>query len=347
MKIYYDNIIFQLQKAGGISTYWTELIAHALRDNVDINFIDSPNENLSAQKLNLNGRIVENIGSPLILNRFKSIHLDKVKSDFIFHSSYNRISPNKHAKNVVTIHDFVHEKFYGGVRKFLHSTQKTNALNIAEKIIAVSENTKADLLKMHPKIAPAKVEVIYNGVSEDFYRLDSIKHNGKPFLLFIGSREHYKNFDFSIKLVKELPDFELYVVGQPFTKKEEQLITKTIPGRFKVLSNIDDRELNILYNQAFALLYPSSYEGFGIPILEAMKAGLPFIALNKSSIPEVAGDAGILVDELDIEAFKQAINNIANERDIYVAKGLERAKLFSWDKCYRQTMELYSKLIKA
>jgi mannosyltransferase len=100
-------------------------------------------------------------------------------------------------------------------------------------------------------------------------------------------------------------------------------------------------ELNALYNNAFALVYPSSYEGFGIPVVEAMKAGCPFIALNKSSIPEVAGDAGVLMDDLTIDFFNEALSRIKTDRDEIIIKGLNQVSNFSWEKCYYETLKIY------
>jgi mannosyltransferase len=345
MKIVYDNLIYSLQKAGGISTYWSELSRRLIRDHADAYFIESENDNIPRRDVPIEKhQLIKDRNYPLIINRFLPVSLPSFKEKFIFHSSYNRVISNKTAIKVTTIHDFVHEKFYRGTRKFLHSYQKGKCLNTADIIITVSENTKRDLLSLHPSISTDKVRVIQNGVSDDFFITERVHHK-KPYLLFVGSREHYKNFDFIVKLLKEMPEFDLYIVGKPLNKTEQQLLIANIPGRFQLFSGIDNNRLNLIYNSAYALLYPSSYEGFGIPLLEAMKAGTPFIALNKSSIPEVAGKAGELIDELDIDNFKQAIYKIDSNRDKYILNGLQQVKLFSWEKCYQETIKLYRDLI--
>ncbi len=345
MNIVYDNLIYSLQKAGGISTYWSELSKRLISDNADVYFIESENNNIARKNISIaKDRLIKDRGLPLLINRFLPLPLPAFKEKFIFHSSYNRITTNKKAVKVTTIHDFVHEKFYGGMRKILHSYQKSKCLNTADMIITVSENTKKDLLNIHLGISPDRIKVIQNGVSDDFFITEKT-HYDKQYLLFVGSREHYKNFNFIVKLLKEVPGFDLYIVGKVLNKAEKQLLITNIPERFKLFSNIDNNQLNTLYNSAYALLYPSLYEGFGIPLLEAMKAGTPFIALNKSSIPEVAGEAGVLIDDLDIDNFKQAIYNIESKRNEYVLKGLQQVKLFSWDKCYHETIKLYRDLI--
>ena len=123
------------------------------------------------------------------------------------------------------------------------------------------------------------------------------------------------------------------------------MLNEKIPGRWKIFTNIENKALNIVYNQAFALIYPSSYEGFGIPLLEVMKTGTPFVALRQSSIPEVAGAAGILVDDLDINAFKQAVLSISGNEEILATKGLIQSAQFSWERCYQETLNLYKGLM--
>jgi len=346
MKIHFDNIIYSLQRAGGISTYWTELISRLLRDQHDVSFTELPHQNISRASLNIpQQNLMLKDGRHILLDRFKVLPLSAEKTPFVFHSSYNRITRNPNARQVITIHDFVHEKFYSGLRRYLHLHQKNKAIRTAEKIIVVSEHTKRDLLHFHPYLKEENIAVIYNGVSEDFYPMDVVPNdNARPYLLFIGSRAYYKNFTFAVTLLAELPDFDFCIVGAGLTAAEISLLNQKIPGRWKMLTNIDNVQLNQVYNRAYALIYPSLYEGFGIPLLEVMKTGTPFVAMSKSSIPEVAGNAGILVDELNLETFKQAILGIRGNEAVLKAKGQQQASAFSWEKCYQETIQVYHKL---
>ncbi|RYX98904.1 glycosyltransferase family 1 protein, partial [bacterium] len=313
--------------------------------NLHLREFSNSSENIVRKSLYIPDISIIDNGDISLIDRFKSLPLKNESKKFIFHSSYNTITSNKHALQVCTIHDFVHERFYSGIRRTLHKYQKTKAINRAGHIIVISNNTKNDLLNMHPHIDPLKVSVIYNGASDDFFPLmQQAEPNTKPFILFIGSREHYKNFNFCIKLLREVKGFELKIIGSSLKKSEIEFLNKNIPNRWNIETNIPNSSLNKFYNEAFAVLYPSSYEGFGIPILEAMKAGTPFIALNKSSIPEVAGDAGILVDELDIEFFKAALNEISVNRKAIIEKGFVQSKKFSWDSCFNQTVKVYNDL---
>jgi len=353
MRIHYDNIVFSLQRAGGISTYWSELIHRLLRDEIDVSFDECNHHNIVRNTIDIKAAAVNTRGSKyLLLERFKVLQVPEQNQPFVFHSSYNRITNNKHAAQVTTVHDFVHEKFYKGIRRSLHLMQKGKVLRAADQIITVSENTKRDLMQFHPNIPEERIKVIYNGVSEDFYPLAENEKTklpdfaGKPYLLYIGSREHYKNFKFTVDLLKESADFDLYIIGSALLKTEVQYLMQQLPGRWKHFDHISNQRLNELYNSAYALIYPSLYEGFGIPLLEAMKAGVPFLALNNSAIPEVAGNAGILLERSDITLFKDALQTISSNRAQLIKIGYEQSAKFSWEKCYQETLSVYKELSK-
>lgn len=343
MKICFDNIVYSLQKIGGISIYWGEISKRLLKSENEIYFIDNLEfDNLVRAKLDIDiNKIFKKGIFPIKIDRFLDIPLSQYKEKFIFHSSYNRLCSNKNAIHITTIHDFTHEYFYEGARRFIHSIQKGRSIKNAQGIIAISENTKNDILNFYPSINSDNIKVIYNGVSDGFYEIKKSKECEQNFVLFVGSRQLYKNFHFVVELLKIWTSYELIVVGPNFQKNELEML-KPIMSRTTLLSNISEEQLNILYNNASVLLYPSSYEGFGIPLVESMKAGLPFIALNKSSIPEVAGNAGILIDSLNLDDFSDALLKIEKNRAFYVTRGLERAKFFSWDNCYNQTLEFYN-----
>lgn len=345
MKIFYDNIIYSLQKAGGISTYWSELSKRLLRDKIEIEFLEMPNANLARQQLNIPTKQILFGKRVKFLDRFKPVPIPSSVKNILFHSSYNRIGNNPLAKQVLTIHDFVHEKFYRGVRRYLHVYQKNKAIAQANKIITVSENTKKDLLQHHPKLAAEKVVVIYNGVSDGFFPIEQINSvSESPYILFIGSRAKYKNFDFAVEVLAKLTAYHFHIVGNKLSDQEEKLLNQKIPNRWKLHRGVKEEQLNYIYNDAFALIYPSSYEGFGIPLLETMKAGTPFVALNTSSIPEVAGEAGVLIDQLIVEDFIQGIQKIERNREVLQEKGWAQVKKFSWEKCYQETLAVYKEL---
>ncbi len=343
MKIIYDNIIFSLQNAGGISNYWFQLSYRLLKSSYNVKFIERRNsKNLYRIELNtINNNVIRGIYFPLLIDRFLNIHTT-LKEKFIFHSSYNRITKNINAIQVLTIHDLIHEKFYTGLRRHLHVYQKKIAIKNASHIITVSENTKKDLLSFYPSIKEEHITVIYNGVSDQFTCLQEINEN---YILYIGSREKYKNFKTIVQLLSTFKEFKLVIVGSKLTIEETEHLNIFLKDRWEIYTGLSNDDLNILYNKAFALLYPSSYEGFGIPLLEAMRAGCPFIALNNSSIPEVAGEAGILLDKLTIDSLSTAFADIKLNREVIKSKGFIQSKKFSWDKSYKETVSLYEKLL--
>lgn len=358
-----DNIIFSLQKSGGISTLWGELLNKVIKENKTRNsFLEycQHNENIVRKKIDINEYQVLNKRDEFLkIERFRSPKLKDFKTKFIFCSSYYRVSSNKKAINVTIVHDFTHEQYHKGLRKRIHTRQKHNAIKKANAIICISENTKKDLLYFFPETDPSKIKIIYNGVANHFYQINKelfwidIKSELKELeekrcILFVGSRVGYKNFDIALKTFALLSeDYHFLIIGEPLSGKEMLSLKQQLnPGSFSVFSRIDNDTLNKIYNKSFLLLYPSSYEGFGIPVVESMKAGTPVIAFNATSIPEVAGNAGILIDKLDPENIKKEILKLEN-KDYYQqvsAKGLLQSSKFSWDSTMQEYYEFFKEL---
>lgn len=352
MKIIYDNIIFTLQRHGGISVVWNELLKRIIKNGLDYICTNCSNEGNS---LSLNDIIPdekkEKLRSKKYLNAIRYLSCKKKRNyKYIFHSSYYRFANDKNAINITTVHDFTYELYNKGLRKWIHSWQKRRAVKHSDYIICISENTKNDMFRFYPKTNKDRVKVIYNGVSEDYLVCDSSCNNIIPFkknsyILFVGSRAEYKNFDLTVKAVAKTK-YNLVIVGAPLNKKEEDFVMEHFKKeeRFFCAQYIDNKALNTLYNNAFALLYPSEYEGFGIPVIEAQKAGCPVIAYNGSSIPEIIGDSTLLINttqtEDDIINKIKLIENTDLKNEI-ITKGLENSKRFSWDKMYEETLNLY------
>ncbi|CAM3957891.1 MULTISPECIES: glycosyltransferase family 4 protein [Flavobacterium] len=356
MKLILDNIIYSHVKQGGVSNYWFELSKHLIKSNHDVTFYEGTNSisNFHRKLLKIpNEKIIKETKNyrSSILERMAKVNINE-KEPFLFHSSYYRsLSDTTFGKEVTTVHDFTHNFHSSFLKKQTHNFLKYKSIKKASGIICISDNTYKDLLKFCPPKKNQKVTIIHNGVSDDFFILNkeninqlplSIEKNG--YILFVGGRQNYKNFDFVINILKET-SYKLVVVGEALNKEEKLKIGNAIDN-VDVLTNIDNITLNILYNNALALIYPSNYEGFGIPVIEAMKAGCPVIALNSSSIPEVSGSAGLLLNELNsIEAKEYlAILSKNTERDIIIEKGIKQSKKFSWEKCCSETEEFYKEI---
>ncbi|MCY7291410.1 MAG: glycosyltransferase family 4 protein, partial [Ferruginibacter sp.] len=213
---------------------------------------------------------------------------------------------------------------------------------------------KKDLLERYP-LLENKVKVTYLAPGKNVsiaYGSEPVP--SRPYYLYVGSRSSgYKNFDGLLsafaKAVSVQPDLTLCVVGSPFNQIELKLIAEfKLANHIEHYSHPNDCHLAKLYRCSIALVYPSLYEGFGIPPLEAMSCGTVIIASNCSSIPEVVGDAGILFNPqavLDLADILLSLLDNSLERDRLIAKGYQRAKMFSWDKTVAQTLDIYRSIV--
>lgn len=361
MHVYCDNIIFSLQRAGGISVYWHELLRRMLRDEVPLHVIEgrNVNDNIFRAKLNLpQDLIVSSLTIPTQIARYLPPFVALPKG-CIFHSSYYRVPWGSDCSTVETAYDFTYEHFGAGLPRLGHSIQKRIALQKARGVICISESTKRDLLKFVPGVPEERIRVIHLGYSDEFRPLHkkvnrgTIDHDGLhdvPYLVYVGDRRSaYKNFHLAVNAVGLVPGYGLVVVGGgKLNQSDQALLDEHLGGRYLHLDRLPNEKLNSLYNCAHALIYPSSYEGFGLPVIEAMAAGCPVIATNTSSIPEAAGDAGLLVDVVSAEAFAALILELENSslREAVIQRGFENAKRFSWERCYQETIAFYREILE-
>jgi len=276
----------------------------------------------------------------------------------VFHSSYYRYAKGD-IKNVTTVHDFMYEKYLCkyNFKRIIHSSQKYLALKHSDYIIGVSKNTLDDMIKYFPEF-----KVIYHGINNDFYPVEkkndfTIIQNQKlydnSYFFYFGNRRGYKNFGLLIQaysnLLKNNKDIPALVIagGGDFDKEELKLLMeKEVLSNIIKLKKIDNNELNLLYNYCSGLIYPSLYEGFGMPVLEAMKAGSPVICSNFSSLPEVAGEAAIFINPDNISELESALYYLLDDdtRKELIKLGLKQSRKFSWEKTYKDTLEVYNSL---
>ena len=363
MKIVFDNIVFGLQKSGGVSTLWYELLKRFFPFEKNIYFLDykQGNDNLYRKTLNIPERFILNKGENrnILKYRYSNPKLTNFKAPFIFHSSYYRFCKNRNAINVTIVHDFTYEYYTRGISKIVHSFQKGRAIKNSDGVICISENTKKDLLKFYPNTPLDKIRVIYNGVSSDYFPIDKAKPIGlyderfkkledKKNVIFIGHRTKYKNFDVAVKTFAKLDkSYHFVIIGEPLKEEEQELVDEYISSNnYTVFSKLENAKVNVLYNYGFALLYPSSFEGFGIPVIEAMKTGLPVILHSNSSLPEVGGNAGVYVENINENDFYEAVIQLLDDkyRTMVITKGFAQSSKFSWDITIEKYTAFYKEL---
>ncbi|WP_297092250.1 glycosyltransferase family 1 protein [uncultured Draconibacterium sp.] len=346
MKIVYDNLAFSLQKAGGVSAVWAGLLTNIDKKYI-LKYIEWSNQNIFRKHLILPQSKIEHRFS--INPKINKITKAKFRcsNKFIFHSSIYRTCNNPNALNVVTLHDFIDKTFN---QNYFVKTIKwylmKNSLFDADAIICVSQNTKKDLLHYLPKISSSKVYVVNNGKSEEFYRLEN-RLQTEEFVLFVGKRNDYKNFKVVVEALKTETSKKLIIVGGGQLEEHELELLKSLgEERYSHKELISNEELNTLYNKAFCLVYPSLYEGFGIPVIEAQSAGCPVIAANKSSLPEVLSDSGILLNNVNTKEIGKAFQRLEDHetRNQHIELGLQNAARFSWNKMASEYIKVYREL---
>lgn len=356
MRIYLDNIIFDLQRAGGVSAYWSEL-CERFRERTEVTFIEDARaeSNIFRKQLLLpRERVIRTGVLPVCLKRYMP-DVRILPEGSIFHSSYYRTHLQQNIANVVTVYDFIYEFYRNGLPRLVHRIQKWFAIRRADGIIFISANTSRDLKRVYPKLT-CKRDIIIFPAASDRYKV--IKESGKDgtnsahrekSILFVGDRMPYKNFRLTVQTVSMLPGYRLWVVGRALSDEEARWVSFHLGNRYEVFENIGSDRLNLLYNRAFCLSYPSEYEGFGIPILEAMQAGCPVVAIDRSSLEEVAGCAALAASGRTPEAFAWAIRQLEDKhfRQKIIDAGLRQSRKFSWDRCVEQTLTFYCKVLRA
>jgi len=346
--IIFDNIILAIQNSGGISVRWKELMQTISKDKlVDESYFVM--YNCSDRNLYYN-EIAALIPKNRIISRkghFLSRVIDfkiNMKDKFIFHSSYYRVSSNKNAINVLMFHDCIQEFHGSGIKNTFAIRMKKRAVSKASHIICNSYTTKKDLMSVY-NYPEKNISVIYSGVSPNFHKLEGI-HKTK-YLLFIGSRAPYKRFDFAIELLKINPDLKLRVVGGGSFSKSELKMILSVNERVEHLVGIDEIKLNEIYNSSLALIHASSYEGFGVPVIEAMKSGCPVIAYNCPVVKEIAREGVIYFNEYNALKVNVLISKLDNEnfRNTLTKKAMDISKSFSWEQTGLQTIVLFKSLL--
>ncbi len=361
MKIVFDYQIFFWQRYGGISTYFSNLAKNLIALNNEVKIIAPFYTN---ELINDNsfldiviGRQIKNI--PINTNKFFRIlnnilfeyYLKKINPKIVHLTYYDKIFNLNKKKKILTVYDLIYEKFMLNSYR-TNNFPKKRALDEADHIICISESTRNDLLDIY-KIDKKKTSVIY--LASCFsYNQDSDLTNNPHSILYVGDRSRYKNFYNFIKsisnskLLKNKVNVNCFG-SNPFSKQELILFANEgfKNGIFKHITG-NNNVLRRLYLSSTVLVYPSLYEGFGLPILEAMSLGCPVICSNTSSMKEIGADAVRFFDPSKINDMTVAVEQIINsekDRKFLIKKGFERNRNFSWIKCAKETLAIYNNVI--
>jgi glycosyltransferase involved in cell wall biosynthesis len=369
LEVVIDQVIFQLQSRGGISRIYKEILPRMcdLDQSLLITLLTISGE--PRQPLPHHSRIARRripqasrylrpqrlLGSaiPTAQRLLDKIWLGEGAGK-IWHSTYYTVPERWKGKQIVTVADSIYERFaelFDSPGDELVRKQKRRSIMKADAVICISESTRADVQRFYG-ISPDKTYVIPLAHGEMFTSCAEVDHrnrlDSRPFLLYVGSRIHYKNFDCLLDAYSRWPaskEVDLIVVGDSdwSSEEEQRLIALNLKKRVHLLRHIDDQELRRLYNEAVAFVYPSLYEGFGIPLLEAMACGCPVVASRIPSTVEVAGDCPLYFDARSSDDLIGSLDAVLAEgrEGQRQAMGLERARKYSWEETARRTLEVY------
>jgi len=352
MKILFDYQCFYRDKVGGVSRYFNEIINHFPSDyESKIEILTSNNVYIEDLKVSYkvpdwNNRLYHK--AIKTLNQIDSIKAIRKNDYDIFHPTSYDPYYISHAKKpvVVTIHDMIWEVYH--LNPIIEKWRRKQILS-ADKIITVSEYTRKDLLEMFD-IDPSNVETIYHGVNALKYDIVDVPYG--RYVLFVGKRDGYKNFENFIRamsiIIQKDKDLNVICTGNKFTNKELVLIHDLGLEHNVFQKFVSDVELYNLYSNALLFVYPSLYEGFGIPILEAFYCKCPTAISNASCFPEIAQDASFYFDSLSIESMIFSLSQVLYNDDLrndLVMRGEKRLSAFSWRKAANETCSVYQSLI--
>jgi len=374
MKILYDHQVFTWQEYGGISRYYYELIK-AQRGSAGLSLVHSNNEYIVAdpelgalvtrkpiiarpskiQRL-FTSKKSRRRKSAEVINLAHSIEQLKAGAYDLFHPTYYDRYFIEHVGGrpfVLTVHDMIHELFPEHFQlRDPASAQKRELVQKAAHIIAVSECTKKDLMDLYG-VAESRITVIYHGSS---LRADGPSAQlvlPEKYFLLVGSRGTYKNCYFTVRALRDVlnrfSDVHLvFAGGGPFSEEERGFFFGLGLAERVHQAPAPDEALRSLYARAEAFIFPSLYEGFGIPTIEAFSCGCPVLSSDTAALKEVAGDAALYFEPKNVQSIQQAVVRILSEpgmREDLRKKGELRLQFFSWKKCAAQTVAVYEKVL--
>ena len=354
----------------GIGTYVRNLVSGLARQDGDDTYVLLCREDDQAYARSLGPRfeaLVETAGNYSLREQVSvPLALARAKID-LFHAPHYVVSPLTRCPFIVTIHDCIHLRFpqyLPNRAAYLYARLvMTQSARRAKRVLTVSRASKEDILR-YLRVPAEKVEVVYNALDErlaapptdvDLQRVRERYLLTSPFILYTGNVKPHKNIDrlieaYSILRRRGVEDVKLVIIGEEISKYAN---LRRLVHRFQLHQHVrffgfvNDHTLAAMYRLASMFVFPSLYEGFGLPPLEAMAAGVPVITSNTSSLPEVVGDAALLIDPMDAGAIADAMARLLGDRslrDDLIARGHARVHAFSWDRSVARVRQIYAEI---
>lgn len=364
IKVLFDHEIFSEQRFGGISRYFANLASEMNKGKtirIKISVLYCKNYYLSKFPQLFNN----SIGRWLLRKEPKRYYWNKKfskivlkNSNFdIFHSTYYHTYSLPYNKKplVITVHDMIHEN---NPEMYINSdeiiNQKKQMMDASNAIIAISNFTKNEILKFYPQFK-SKITVVYHGLPNKSSRLENTKIiQQNNFILFVGHRENYKNFNILAKALVPIlnKDKTIKLIctgGDEFSEIESALLAKLGITEQCERIDADDETLTMLYQNALVFAYPSVQEGFGLPMLEAFTNNCPIVCSNASCLPEIGGDAVQYFNPENESSILDAVEKVIYNRDYaneLIIKGQKRLTHFTMAKCIENTTKVYKSVLE-
>jgi glycosyltransferase involved in cell wall biosynthesis len=367
LEVIVDGVIFQFQSRGGVSRVFSEILPRMCEQDESLRITlltregRAPLQPLPVHPL-ITRRAVPHLDPYLRPGRLWGRYAPAVKrlmnklwvgdgAGKIWHSTYFTQPDQWRGAQVVTVHDMIYERYpdrFNEPHDDQFREQKRHAVQDAAAIICVSETTRRDVQHYYG-VSSDKTFVVPLAHSATFRPLENgATGETRPYLLYVGRRAHYKNFDLLLEAYSTWSGrdaVDLIVVGdRGWTPDEERhLADLSLGSKVQLLTDVSDEQLRMLYGRAAAFVYPSLYEGFGIPLLEALACGCPVVSSDIPSSREVAGDCATYFELSSSEGLRAAIERVVADgpNETRRAAGIARAATFSWDETARQTLRVY------
>lgn len=355
MNILYDHQIFSTQKIGGISRYFVELMC-----NLPAEFVTKQSavltDNIYLQDMQGKHSFNDFKGKNRMysfVNKLNTVRLLQLSDYDVFHPTYYNPYFLQQIRKpyVLTVYDMIHEKYPDLFPNDRTAEFKKKTVQNAAKVIAISNQTKQDLIELYG-MDEQKIDVVYLGQSTNVNKVEEVNGLPSSFLLYVGGRYGYKNFDTFLKafavLAEQCPDLFLVCTGGKFTTEEQKKIVSLHLSKKVLHLFVSDAQLTYLYLKAECFVFPSVYEGFGIPVLEAFAAGCPIALSNASCFPEVAQSGGCYFDPYDIDSMVHSISMLLSDgsyREHQIANGYNVLKQYSWERMGKETAAIYKSIV--